>query len=229
MTNSASSHGWISIYTDFRTHPKFRCLCETKKKERFQFIKLHKGKYTVSTLSKKLEVSRAGYYHWLTKPISNIELRHQYLTEEIKRVFKQHNGNYGSPRIAQQLYDEGIETNKRVVAELMQKAGLKAKGYRKRSCQTTKKPLEKYIYENIINREFNRDIIDEIWVTDITYVPCSDGRLYLNNYIDLTTRIPRCYEIAASMKKEIAIAPLKSYHGKRPEIVHSDRGSQYTF
>ena len=165
-------------------------------------------------MAELLEVTRSGYYEWLKRVPSTRVLRHQYLTEEIKRVFKQHNGNYGSPRIAQQLYDEGIETNKRVVAELMQKAGLKAKGYRKRAKKhTKKKPIEEYIRENILNRQFDRETIDEIWVTDISYVACSDGRLYLSTYIDLTTRIPRCYEIGVSMKKEMVMSPLEKYQG----------------
>jgi len=180
-------------------------------------------------MSELLEVTRSGYYEWFKRVPSTRVLRHQYLIEEIKRVFKQHIGNYGSPRITQQLYDEGIETNKRVVAELMQKTGLKAKGYRKRAKnQTKKKPLEEYIRENILNRQFDRDTIDEIWVTDIIYVPCSDGRLYLSTYIDLTTRIPRCYEVGVTMKKEIVMSPLEKYQGKLPDIVHSDRGLQYT-
>jgi putative transposase len=178
---------------------------------------------------RRLEVSRNGFYEWLKAPTSNTELKHQYLTQEIRRVFNQHNGNYGSPRITQQLYDEGIETNQRVVAVLMQKAGLKAKGYRKRGQKRSKKlQLADIIKKNLVNRKFNDSMIDEIWVTDITYVPCSDGRVYLSTYIDLSTRIPRCYKVDSSMKKEIVIEPLKAFKGSKPKLVHTDQGSQYT-
>ncbi|HFE9852349.1 IS3 family transposase [Enterococcus sp. DIV1420a] len=50
----------------------------------------------------------------------------------MKRVFYKHKGRYGSPRIAQQLYDEGIETNKHVVAVLMREMNLCAQGFHRR-------------------------------------------------------------------------------------------------
>lgn len=153
----------------------------------------HKHKYSISQSAKTLNVTRQGFYAWLNRPTSKCKLRHAFLTKEIKRVYKKHNGNYGSPRIAQQLYDEGIETNKRVVAILMQRENLIAKGYHKRSATYgNTESIENIVKENLLNREFTQTIINRIWVTDITYVSCKDGRLYLSTYIDLTTRIPRC-------------------------------------
>lgn len=78
-----------------------------------------------------------------------------------------------------------------------------------------------------MNRQFEQSQIDAVWVTDITYIPCNDGRLYLSTYIDLATRIPRCYMVDSNMKKEIVIHPLQIYKGELPTVIHSDRGSQY--
>ena len=83
-------------------------------------------------LCKLLHISRAGYYEFIKRPPSYTALRHAYLSGEVKIVFDQHKGRYGSPRIALQLYSEGIETNKRVVAMLMQRAGLVSIYSRKR-------------------------------------------------------------------------------------------------
>lgn len=159
---------------------------------------------------------------------SRTQLRHDFLKEEIKRVFLENSSRYGSPRIALQLYDEGIETNKRVVATLMRQCGLCATGYhRRRADYGQKTPIETLVKDNLLQRRFDQEIIDTIWVTDITYISCRDGRLYLSTYIDLTTRIPRCYEISTNMRKSIVIRPIEKYHGKLPKIIHSDRGSQY--
>ena len=62
-------------------------------------MKDHKGKYPISHMAKKLEVSSSGFYSLLKRPVSNTKLRHEYLTEEIKRVFNQHNGNFGSQEL----------------------------------------------------------------------------------------------------------------------------------
>lgn len=113
--------------------------------------------------AKILEVSREGYYAWLKKKKSKTTLKHEYLTKEIRRVFYEHDQNYGSPRIALQLYNEGIKTNERIVAIIMRKEGLLAKGFKRRRDNYGKtKLIEDYIKENILKREFHQEIIDKI-------------------------------------------------------------------
>ena len=164
----------------------------------------------------------------MKRPSSELSLRHDYLKIEIKRMFEMHQGRYGSPRIVLALLEEGIDTNIRVVAKLMREMNLCAKGYQRRKKNYGQnRAIENVIRDNLFNREFDQEIIDRIWVTDITYIQCKDGRLYLSTYIDLTTRIPRCFKVHTNMKKHIVIDPIKSYKGNLPEIVHSDRGSQY--
>lgn len=105
---------------------KVRGVCEEKPRIKFEFIRKESKNYNVKLLCKLLGVSRSGYYEFTKRLPSKSSLKHEWLTDEIKRVFYQYKGRYGSPRIAQQLYDEGMETNKRVVAMLMQKAGFVA-------------------------------------------------------------------------------------------------------
>jgi putative transposase len=155
-------------------------------------------------------------------------MRHDFLKTEIKRVFEEHKGRYGSPRIALQLYDEGIETNKRVVERLMRELNLCAVGYhRRKKCYGQNKPIEDVIKENSLNRAFDQDIIDAVRFTDITHVSYNDGRLYLSTYIDPSARIPRCFKVYSDMKKHIVIEPLGRYRGKLLDVVHSVPGSQY--
>lgn len=179
-------------------------------------------------MARLLKVTRQGYYNWTHRKPSKTELRHAFLKAEITRVYKEHKGRYGSPRIALQLYHEGIETNKRVVARLMRELNLCAVGYhRRKKSYGQNKPIEDVIRENILNRAFDQDVMDAVWVTDITYIPCIDGRLYLSTYIDLATRIPRTFKVAPNMRKHLVIDPLLKYSGKMPDAIHSDRGSQY--
>lgn len=144
-------------------------------------------------------------------------------------MFEEHKGRYGSPRIAQHLYDEGIETNKRVVAMLMQRAGLVSIYSRnRRSKKTSKKGITR---ENILRRNFKSMIPGEVFVTDITYVPCSDGVLYLTIYLDLALRQPRAFGITNHIRKECVTDPLENLiangFAHEDSMVHSDQGSQY--
>lgn len=68
-------------------------------------------------------------------------------------------------------------------------------------------------------------------MTDITYVPCSDGVLYLTIYLDLALRQPRTFSITNHMRKECVTAPLEELITREfaleGSMVHSDQGSQY--
>ncbi len=144
------------------------------------------------------------------------------------RVFYEHKQRYGSPRIANQLYDEGIETNKRVVAELMAKNNLKSCTH-KRKQSKRKDKLEEALRSNELKRAFNQEHIDDVWCGDITYVICSDGTLYVSVYTDLGSRNDVSYDIRSNMKEELVIDSLvKTFkEGRIPKMIHTDGGSQY--
>ena len=60
----------------------------------------------------------------------------------------------------------------------MRETGLCAKGFHRRTASYGKgKSIEEAIKENFLKRQFDQNDIDAIWVTDITYIPCVDGRL----------------------------------------------------
>lgn len=149
-----------------------------------------------------------GYYNFLNSKPSETALRHEYLTEQIKRMFKQHKARYGSPRVALQLYAEGIETNKRVLAMLMQRAGLISVYSRERSRKQPNHLKEGVLHENILNRNFFTLQPNAVFVTDITYVNCSDGMLYLTIYMDLASRPPKAYSVI----KVASIVAMKWLH-----------------
>ncbi|MEK4509298.1 IS3 family transposase [Paenibacillus sp. FSL K6-2524] len=70
-----------------------------------------------------------------------------------------------------------------------------------------------------------------MWVTDITYIPCREGRLYLASVLDLCTREIVGWRLADRMTTELVLEALKdAYAAKKPKeglIHHSDRGAQY--
>lgn len=172
-----------------------------------------------------------GYYNYCKRIPSEKTLRHEWLTTEIKRIFEQHKGRYGSPRIALQLYSEGIETNKRVVAMLMQRAGLVSIYSYKRRRKQHLGSKEGVLHMNLLNRNFFTLNPNSIFVTDITYIRCIDGMLYLTLYLDLASRSPKSYSLTENMKKNCVIEPLKHLvkkgYAKQGTIIHSDQGSQY--
>ncbi len=126
------------------------------------------------------------------------------------------------------MYEEGIETNKRVVAELMAKNNLRSISY-KRKQNSKKNKLEEALRTNELNRAFNQKHINKIWCGDITYVICTDGTLYVSAYTDLGSRMDVSFDIRSNMKEDLVIDSLKATFdsGRIPKMIHTDGGSQY--
>ena len=68
-----------------------------------------------------LSVSRSGYYQWVGREQSVRAEANAELSKEIRRIYDEHKGRYGSPRITQQLRQEGVVCGENRVARLMRK------------------------------------------------------------------------------------------------------------
>ena len=89
---------------------------------------------------------------------------------EIRRVFVEHKDNFGSPRIWDQLRTkENIPCSQNRIARLMRVNGIVAVHKRKFKA-TTDSRHNWPVAPNLLNRQFNIDAPNKIWVTDITYV-----------------------------------------------------------
>ena len=73
-----------------------------------------------------MEVSRSGYYAWFKRRPSDRDRANQVLDQQINRIYEQHKGRYGSPRIHPELKDDGMDCSKAKVARRMKALGLKA-------------------------------------------------------------------------------------------------------
>jgi putative transposase len=83
---------------------------------------------------------------------------------------------------------------------------------------------------NILNRQFSVQEPNRSWVSDITYVPTSEGVLYLAIVIDLYSRKVVGWAMGNNIDTELVLSALKmSLRNRTYEtlVVHSDRGSQY--
>lgn len=177
-----------------------------------------------------LEVSRSGYYKWLKRKPSTIKKENEILKTKIAEIYWQSRGTYGSPRIYEHLRNEGIKCNKKRVERLMKVLGLKAIQKRKFKV-TTDSNHNLPVKNNILNRKFDVNEKNKVWVSDITYIPTHEGWLYLAVVIDLYSRKVVGWSMNKRMKKELVInATRMAIKNRKPDkglIFHSDRGSQY--
>jgi len=193
-------------------------------------MKEYRKRYGVTKMAKVLGVSRSGYYAWEGRELSRRVLEDRELAGQIKQIFKDHYGRYGSPRVWEELKSRGWRTGRKRVERLMRAAGLRAR-VRRRRVVTTDSNHRLAVAGNILNRDFRAAHPGEKWVSDITYLRTGEGWLYLTVILDLYDRKVVGWSVGKELAAEQVCHALTMAVGNRPVteglIFHSDRGVQY--
>lgn len=177
-----------------------------------------------------LGVSRSSYHDWTRREVSRRESEDARLLARIKEVFKESKETYGSRRVHKQLAGEGETCSRRRVERLMRKNGIRPK-VRKRFVVTTDSRHDLPVADNLLDRDFDVQEPDRVWVSDITYIPTGEGWLYLAGVIDLYNREVVGWSMSEKIDRHLVIAALDMATGRKKPlpglVAHSDRGSQY--
>ena len=132
----------------------------------------------------------------------------------------------GSRRMVDYLAREGIPISRDRVRNLMRRMGLRAI-YQKPRTTISGHPSERYPCLVDLNQVRG---IDQVWATDITYIPLQKGFLYLVAIVDLFSRHILSWKLSNSLDTEFCLEALEMAlaTGHKPEIFHSDQGCQFT-
>lgn len=189
------------------------------------------SQYPVRELCLVLQVTRSGYYAWRSGAETAREAGNRLLTEEIRRVYQQKKGRYGSPRITEQLRREGHRCNHKRVERLMRENGLRGCSSRKRRVCTTDSNHDQPVAPNLLLDRAAPSRPNEVWVADITYVPTAQGWLFLAAVMDLYSRQILGWSVWENLQAAGPLQALKRALIRRQypkgTIHHSDRGVQY--
>ena len=176
-----------------------------------------------------LSVSRSGYYQWAGTEQSVRAEANAELSKEIRRVYDEHKGRYGSPRITQQLRQEGVVCGENRVARLMRENELAAR--RKKAFRPRTTLPGEGAAPNLI-KELEPSAPDQVWASDITYVSTLEGWLYLAVILDLFSRRVVGWKLGETLEAELVVTALRNALVLRqPDeglYFHSDRGTQYS-
>ena len=132
----------------------------------------------------------------------------------------------GSRMLRDMLNREGFEVGRRHVATLMRRMGIEAL-YRKPN--TSKKHPGHHVYPYLM-RELEIERANQVWATDITYIPMACGWVYLCAIVDWASRRVLAHRVSISMDVSFCVEALQEALGKygQPDIFNSDQGSQFT-
>jgi putative transposase len=177
-----------------------------------------------------LEVSRSGYYEWLSHPPRTPADADQEVQDKIQRYFAQGRGTYGTRRIKYLLAQDGLRVSRRRIGRVLAQAGLRCKTRRKFKAPRVSEQAQT-IAPNQLNREFTVQDLDTIYVGDIPYLPTGEGWLYLAVGLDLCSRAVVGWSMANHMRAELVNQALAMALCQRQPaaglLMHTDRGSQY--
>ena len=197
---------------------------------KFAFIDAEKALWPVEVQCDVFGVSRSGYYAWKGRPEAARATQDAELLVEIKAAHKTGRGAYGSPRVHRELRAKGRRVGKKRVERLMRQEGIAGRKKR-RFRKTTDSNHSDPIAPNVLERNFDVELPDTAWVTDVTYVWTFEGWLYLAVILDLFSRRVVGWSASANNDRALALSALDRATTTRapaPGMVHhSDRGSVY--
>ena len=197
---------------------------------KYAFIDEHRSGVSVKKMCRILDVSRSRYYAWRRRSQGFRQQENERLLEKIKEAHQMSRRTYGSPRITVELNANGTPCGKNRIARLMRLHGIFAKTKR-RFRVTTHSNHNLPVAENLLNRRFETDKPNKVWLSDITYIRTQEGWLYLSTVLDLFNRQVIGWSMDDRLTQDLVLQALHQALGRRKAdpgvIFHSDRGSQY--
>ena len=168
-----------------------------------------------------LSVSRASVYY-RSRPVSERDLRLMRRLDELhlEAPF------YGARKLAAVLRREGHVIGRRHVGTLMRQMGIEAMYRRPRtSIPARGATIYRYLLENVAIEQPN-----QVWASDLTYLPMAHGFLYLMAILDIASRKVLAWRLSNTMGAEFCVEALEEALAKfgPPEVFNTDQGSQFT-
>lgn len=168
-----------------------------------------------------LSISRSGVYYEPVKPdAEELTLMRRIDEMHLERPF------YGSRSIARELKGDGQQVNRKRVQRLMRRMGLESVAPK----PNTSKPAPEHAVYPYLLRRLRITRPNQVWASDITYIPMARGFAYLVAIIDWHSRRVLAWRLSNTMDPQFCVEALKDALGRfgEPEIFNTDQGSQFT-
>ena len=179
------------------------------------------------------KLPKSSFYEWKNK-LNIIDENEEILINDIKEIVSTSRNSYGYRRVTLSLRNKGILINHKKVLRLMKENNLLCRKFNRKSrkFKSFKGEVGK-IADNHLNRNFNVDSMNKVWVTDVTEfkVEGSKKKLYLSTIMDLFNSEIISYSLSVSPTVKFTNEALEVAIKKLPDeynlTLHSDQGFHY--
>jgi transposase InsO family protein len=194
----------------------------------YGFMREYRESYKIKRMCGVLKVSRSGYDAWERREPSLRERENEELLRQIREIHIQSRRLYGSPRVVAELRRQGVGCGKNRVARIMREHSIRGEVKKRRFRRTTD---SRHPYALASNLLVERSQTEGVWASDMTYVPTSEGWLYVAAVMDVKSRRIIGLSMSDKLSQELASDALRDAVGRQSPseglIHHSDRGRQY--
>jgi putative transposase len=194
-------------------------------------------RFSVLRMARLLGVSTSGYYAHVKRAAATVltprQQRRADLAVKILDVHTDSEGTYGSPRITSELRERGETVNEKTVAAIMAEIGIEGISPRTFKVRTTVADPTASFPPDLVRRCFDQGRLDAVWLTDITYLTCGEGDMYLCAIRDGHSRRVLGHVVADHIGADMVCEAIDAaVAGRGPgvagTVLHSDRGGEFT-
>ncbi|MFE3060511.1 IS3 family transposase [Nocardia sp. NPDC059239] len=194
-------------------------------------------RFSITRMARLLDVSASGFHQWrnrrAAKELTSRQQRRADLTVKVLDVHADSHGTYGSPRITAELRERGETVTAKTIAKIMAEIGIEGISPRTFKVRTTMVDPAASFPPDLVVRTFDQGRLDAVWLTDITYLSCGEGDMFLCAIRDGHSRRVLAHITADHIGADMVTAAIDAAvaaRGYRPEgtVLHSDRGGEFT-
>ena len=207
------------------------------------FIDEHRGDHGVERICRALQVAPSSYYAAKRRQVepSARAVRDAAMAQVLtvlwvanRKVYGAHKLWLAARRAGHDIGRAGHDIGRDQTARLMRELGIVGISRRRKKVFTTIADPDAVRAPDLVNRNFTAEAPDQLWVTDLTYVPTRSGMAYVCFIVDAFSRRIVGWRVASNMRTDMVLDALemarRSRGGRRLVglIAHADAGSQFT-
>ena len=198
-----------------------------------EFIDSHRSEFGVERICGVLQVAPSTYYAAKARPVSARAIRDAVMIPILVAIWTANYRVYGAHKLWKAARRAGHEIGRDQVGRLMKAAGIEGVSRRRRKVRTTKPDPTAARPPDLVERNFTASRPNDLWVTDLTYVPTWSGFAYVCFIVDAYSRMIVGWRVAAHMRTDMVLDALEMARWSRGTLLeglrcHSDAGSQFT-
>jgi putative transposase len=200
------------------------------------FIDEHRDELGVEPICAALQVAPSTYYAAKRRVLapSARSLRDAAMMQVLMVLWVANRKVYGAHKLWKAARRAGHEIGRDQVARLMRELGIEGISRRRKKVFTTVQDPDAVRAPDLVNRNFTAAGPNQLWVTDLNYVPTRSGMAYVCFIVDAFSRRIVGWRVAANMKTEMVLDALEMARRCRGSrrlvglVTHADAGSQFT-